>query len=58
MEKIINLTNTLIDKLESIRGLLEGDSNFLDEWDNEICQVLDALDDLEGIRDWECLQEK
>lgn len=50
------LVNTLIDKAEDLRSLLEADINALQEWDEEICDFLDALDELEGSDEWECLR--
>jgi hypothetical protein len=56
---IKQLTNTLIDKAENLRGLLEaGPEVPLQLWDEEICAFLDALDELEGADEWECLKEK
>jgi len=52
------LVNNLIDKAETLRGLLEADLNALDNWNDEIDNFLDALDELEGSDKWECLSEK
>lgn len=51
------LINTLIDKIENLRQLFESESELLDKWDDEICSLLDALDDVEGDDTWECLSE-
>lgn len=52
---VIEAVNKLIDKSESIRGLLEADINAFEEWNIEIDEFLDALDDVEGLSEWECL---
>jgi hypothetical protein len=52
------LVNTLIDKAEGIRGLLEADFNAFENWNDEINAFLEALDNLEGSDEWECLREK
>lgn len=58
LEDVLEAVNRLVDKSEDIRSLLEADIEALNEWDGEISSFLDALDDVEGLYEWECLQEK
>ena len=58
LEDVLEAVNRLVDKSEDIRSLLEADIEALNEWDVEISSFLDALDDVEGLYEWECLQEK
>lgn len=57
-QELLEKVNTLIDKAENLRGLLESDINSLEEWNDEIIDFLDALDEVEGTQEWKCLKER